>query len=320
MFAHEGTLFGSPEESEGLLPVEGPADEGVDRVVQWFARCSQRSNLEDRFSSVLRQSIDEVLDGQRTGRYRLEDLEKTEKTYLGTKVEIICRDEFDLQSGSKMDYRISEVDVDAKFSLSAKWMIPTEAMGHVCLLMSADDGRSKFKVGLIRISESVLTGGKNKDGKRGISASGRGSIRWIFEEGRLQENILLGLGEQQRQLIFAAPAGQRRVDQVFMHLQGRMIDRTTVQTAARQLDAPKRVRDARKRLASQGIVILGHQKESPRVASALNLPVPEKGSWVSVRLVPVDGRVGRPQVEVDGSWYMAAESNDPPSPAPEISY
>jgi len=39
----------------------------------------------------LRRALDEVIDGPRTGRYSVEQLEKTEKTYIGTKVEILIR-------------------------------------------------------------------------------------------------------------------------------------------------------------------------------------------------------------------------------------
>ena len=40
----------------------------------------------------LREALDEVIDTPRTGRFTLSQLEKTEKTYIGTKVEILVRD------------------------------------------------------------------------------------------------------------------------------------------------------------------------------------------------------------------------------------
>lgn len=321
MVTPDGMLFDGLEEhepSDSLPAIEGQEDEQLERVAAWFAR---QSSLENRFSSALRQSIDEVLDGRRTGRYDIGSLEKTEKTYLGTKVEIVCRDEFGFPRGSEMDYRISGVDVDAKFSLTGNWMIPTEAMKHICLVMAANDEKSSFKVGLVRITEEILTGGKNKDGKRQISSAGKKAITWICESGELRENILLGLTGEKRKLIFAEPAGQRRVDQLFRLAQGRVIDRNTVETVAKQLDAPKRVRDARHRLAKDGVVILGHQKDSPGVAASLGLPIPEKGSWVSVRLVPatVSPEQGA-QVCIDGSWYAVAKPHDPKWPAPTINY
>jgi Restriction endonuclease NaeI len=41
-----------------------------------------------RFAAALRRTIDMLLDGQHTGRYRWEELHKTEKTHAGTLVEI----------------------------------------------------------------------------------------------------------------------------------------------------------------------------------------------------------------------------------------
>ncbi len=289
----------------------------VERVAGWF---TDHPDLEERFSAVFRQSLDEVMDGQRTGRYDVNVLEKTEKTYLGTKVEIVCRAAFGLARGEKMDYRVSGVDVDAKFSLDGKWMIPREATGHLCLLMAANDRDSVFTVGLVRIREEILTQGGNQDHKRNISAAGRGAITWLFKQGKLRKNLLLGLDDATRNALENVSAGQNRVDQLFRQVHGRIIDRNAVVTAAKQLDAPKRVRDARHRLASEGVIILGHQSESPRIARALKLPVPEKGTWVAARVVPAPGVTDRPQVSIGDESYVVAEPGEPRHPAPSIRY
>ena len=41
-----------------------------------------------RTAQVLRDTFDQLYDGQRTGRYRVDQLHKTEKTHCGTLVEI----------------------------------------------------------------------------------------------------------------------------------------------------------------------------------------------------------------------------------------
>ena len=41
--------------------------------------------------TVLRRAYDEVIDTPRSGRFTISQTEKTEKTYLGTKVEILFR-------------------------------------------------------------------------------------------------------------------------------------------------------------------------------------------------------------------------------------
>ncbi|MFF4753118.1 NaeI family type II restriction endonuclease [Streptomyces sp. NPDC002514] len=317
----ENALF---DESNALTLGAGEAtphhvqDGDVDGVARWFGG---HTDLEGRFSSVFRQALDEVLDGQRTGRYDVDMLEKTEKTYLGTKVEIVCRAAFDLPLGDVMDYRVCGREVDAKFSLEGKWMIPREAMGHLCLLMAANDRESTFKVGLVRISEDILTRGGNQDGKRSISLLGRRRVKWLIRQGKLKSNLLLGLDQTIRTALEQAPVGQNRVDQLFRCVHGRIVDRNAVVTVAKQLDAPKRVRDARQRLASEGVIILGHQKESPRVAKALGLPIPDKGTWVATRLVPAPSPGdSRSQVWIGATPYVVARPDDERHPAPTIDY
>lgn len=104
-----------------------------------------------RFAAVLRDTIDQLLNGEATGRYAWEQLFKTEKTHAGTLVEINLQREFTFDDGADvgshgqhpMDYKILGVDVDCKFSQDfGGWMIPPEAMGHLCLLVWAEDRKS----------------------------------------------------------------------------------------------------------------------------------------------------------------------------------
>jgi Restriction endonuclease NaeI len=67
----------------------------------------------------------------------------------------------------RMDYTIAGHDIDAKFSLNGVWQIPTEAMEHLCLLMAADDARSAFQVGVVRITA----------GERGAGVTALRSVR-----------------------------------------------------------------------------------------------------------------------------------------------
>ena len=91
-------------------------DEGLERAVAWFRN---QARFEERFAAAIRQSFDEVFDGQRTGRYRIEQLGKAEKTYIGTKVEIVVQDEFGLQRGRRLDYLVDEQEVDSKWSMTS---------------------------------------------------------------------------------------------------------------------------------------------------------------------------------------------------------
>ncbi|MET9260102.1 NaeI family type II restriction endonuclease [Amycolatopsis sp. NPDC004079] len=293
-------------------------DPALQQVVDWFQKLP---GLQQHFGSILRQSIDEVLDGQRTGRYDIDLAEKTEKTYLGTKVEIITRAAFDLPRGANMDYAVAGHDVDSKFSMRGSWSIPTEAMGHMCLLTSANDRKRLFNVGLIRITPEVLNKGLNKDQKTTITAAARSRVVWLAQDATLPENLLLTLPDPLVRTIITSGSGQKRINQLLRSVQGRIIERNTAVTVARQADGLKRCRDARPQLAREGIVVLGHQNQSPIVARALGLPIPVKGTFLSVRLTPADALTSnRPTVTLPEGTYAVAQPDDPITPAPTIHY
>jgi hypothetical protein len=295
----------------------GPDDALLEQV-------AQRLRLLDpagvRTAEVIRETFDQLLDGQRTGRWDVQQLRKTEKTHMGTLVEINLHREFEFDDGRTMDYLIADVEVDCKFSLSQRgWQIPLEALGHVCLVVWADDELGLFSAGLIRIGDEVLRTGGNRDQKRTLNDTGVARISWLWREQPIPENLLLHLDSRTRNRILSATGarnGQRRVDELFRLVPGRLVSRTTVLTVGQQDDAPKRVRDSRIRLRDEGIVILGHQGDHPRIARELGLPVPKKGQWVGARLVVSERASPEPRVSIRGTEYRIAGPDDPAEPAP----
>jgi hypothetical protein len=238
----------------------------------------------EKFGTSIRQALDEVYDGQRTGRYEISQLAKVEKTYIGTKVEIVVQDAFGLERGGPhgMDYLVADEQVDCKWSMSkGKWMFPKEAVGELCLVIWADDQASVFSVGLVRAKVESLSGGANQDGKKYLSPTGLTTVTWLANEAPLPENLLLHISQDDRTAIFGPNSGQARVTELFRRIQGRIIRREVVLAVARQLDSPKRVRDARLRLEAEGVHILGHEDADQVMAASLDLPVPRKGEWVS---------------------------------------
>ncbi|MEV0262968.1 NaeI family type II restriction endonuclease [Streptomyces sp. NPDC050617] len=290
-------------------------DPGVVAVADWFQNVP---GFSEKFGEALRQSFDEVLDGQRTGRFDINDLEKTEKTYLGTKVEIVVRAAFDLSRGEKMDYSVAKHEVDSKFTVGTNWTIPGEAQGHICLLMMASDHTSSFRIGLLRIKDEYLNPGGNRDGKRSISKAGRAAVYWLVPNGKLPENILMSITETDRNAIFDSGSGQARTNELFRRVQKRLVNRNTVVTVAKQEDSPKRVRDARLHLRNEGIVILGHQSTHRSIARELGLPVPGRSYWVAARLTPIAPGSDRPSSSISGTHYAVAEPYESAVPAPAI--
>lgn len=107
-----------------------------------------------RTARVFRDTFDQLYDGQRTGRYRWDQLFKTEKTHFGTLIEINLRREFDdviddPDDKTPLDYQISGIDIDCKYSMTmGSWMIPREAVGHLLLVGQADDKLSEWNLGI----------------------------------------------------------------------------------------------------------------------------------------------------------------------------
>jgi hypothetical protein len=274
-----------------------------------------------RTGQVLRDTLDQLYDGQRTGRYRLEQLFKTEKTHCGTLVEINLQREFKFQDGTTLDYNIAAADVDCKYSQTlGGWMIPPEAQDHICLLVWADDAASHWSMGLVRTTPDCLNTGGNRDRKATLNQRGRAAIIWLFDHAPLPPNVLLQLDAQTVNRIMSKPSGQARINELFRSATGRIIGRGVVATVAQQPDYMKRVRangGARTALQPEGIIILGQYSSHAAVARSLGVPFPGPGDSVSVRLAPAAGP-SPGTAEIGGRFWKAAGPADQPVAAPEL--
>lgn len=276
-----------------------------------------------RFARVLRDTIDQLLNGEVTGRYDWKTLFKTEKTHAGTLVEINFQREFRFADGEAMDYRIAGIDVDCKYSQQfGGWMIPPEAVGHLCLLAWADDYKSLWSIGLVRIRDEWLNTGNNRDLKLTIKAEHRDKIQWLWRDEDLPENVLLHMGAADRDAVFAASSGQRRLNELFRRVQKRRIGRNVVRTVAQQKDYMKRVRGnggSRSALRAEGILIMGDYASHREIAGQLGLPLPGDGEFVSARVTLArPHHEDSPRVSLDGKQWVIAQPDDPVEPAPAL--
>ena len=283
----------------------------------------------DRVAAVLRDTLDQLYDGQHTGRWRFEQLHKTEKTHMGTLVEINLHREFNFADGNVTDYEIAGAEVDCKYSMNfGGWELPPEVMGHICLLITASDTNSSWSAGLLRIEESYLRARTNRDSKRQLTASSRANIHKLWpDHGRLQENIFLHLEPQLRARIFdargrrGAQNGQARTNELFRVVQRKIIRRAELATVAQQDDFMKRARGnggARTQLRAEGILVLGHQDNDPLVAAALGLAVPKKGELISARVVPARPERQDPVAIIEGQPWALAREGDPVVSGPVV--
>src|SRR5208337_863907 len=214
--------------------------------------------LKEELPALIRAAIDEVIDTPRTGRVHARELEKTEKTYIGTKVEILVRNFFRLPKGI-LDLTIDGLDVDVKNTLGETWMIPREAVGKPCILVASDEVKHTCFFGILVAHLDNLTAGLNQDQKRSVSAVGFANIHWILIDEPYPPSFWSALGEGKTHAIMRGKSGNERIEALFREAQGVPVHRDVVQAVAQQKDYMKRLRTnggARDTLALQGIAIL----------------------------------------------------------------
>ncbi len=283
----------------------------------------------DHVAEVLRDTLDQLYDGQHSGRWNYDQLHKTEKTHMGTLVEINLHRQFGFDDGDATDYRIAGIEVDCKYSMSyGGWELPPEVIDRICLVITANDMSNSWSAGLIRVKESYLRARSNRDSKRQLAAASRSHIRQLWPaHGRLAENLFLHLDAAIRDRIFRAQStrglqhGQAKTNELFRLVQQRIIRRAELATVAQQDDFMKRARGnggARTGLRSEGILVLGHQDDDPLVAAALGLPAPAKGEFISVRVVPAPAHSDGPVAVIDGQGWRIARPGDPVVIAPAV--
>lgn len=215
------------------------ADPAWERVVERLAELSGR-DPERMFGRAVRQSIDEVLDGPRTGRWDFLQLEKTEKTYVGTKVEIVVRTALGLDRGPRLDLEVDGQDLDTKWAMNSVWQIPREAVGELCLCIGGLDDVTRFQVGVVRCAEGHLNGGENRDRKRTLSVAGRGAMRYLVEPAMLPSNFVADMDPVIRAEVMGQETIQARVATLFRRVPYTAIPRGAVATVARTTGDPIR--------------------------------------------------------------------------------
>lgn len=317
-----------------MIPLEYPdgwsfdpvADELDTELVEVFRSFQAADPDGVRVGRMMRSTLDQLYDGQRTGRYSWAQLHKTERTHFGTLFEINLRREFDdvIDEGVKLDYRIAGHDVDCKFSQKmGGWMIPPEAVDQLLFVGYADDAAAEFAVGVVRAVREHLRPGANRDAKVGLNRTGNAAIRWLQRPGELPPNVLLECSPEVLAVIFDRRlSGQGRVNELFRRVVRRRIGRNTVATVAQQDDFMRRVREnggARTILQPEGYVILGGDYSLHReVAEQLGVPVPEPGELVSVRITESDNDAPNTFQMAGSIWRVADEGEMVSRPAPHV--
>ncbi|WP_157555805.1 NaeI family type II restriction endonuclease [Herbidospora yilanensis] len=308
-----------PELKMGKSPPSPGSPDDVERVVAAFTRMDLDGR---RVGRVLRGTVEQLLDGMHTGRYRWEQLMRSEKMVFRDLVHVSLAREFALAEGVDQDFRVDDVEFVLRVSASHGWMIGADDVGRVGVLLSFDHGKSLWSMGVTRFRRNFLSGSMNRDGKTRLSREGMESVRWLHLNAPLPANVLTMLRQDEVDAIFSLQSGQQRINDLFRRTQRIPVTRDVLATVAMQGDYMKRLRGnggARSALRSEGIVILGAGANHARIAAALLLPVLDRGEFLAVRLARHGARhSGVPSVELDGERWVVASDEDPAELAPLV--
>jgi hypothetical protein len=201
-----------------------------------YASAGGKEKFEEDIPALLRQAIDEVIDPARSKRFTLDEIESTEKTYLGTKIEILLRNALGFDFGAHMDLLIDGIDVDVKNTIGSAWTIPNEAVGHVCILISTNETKAVCSFGLIVIRAEILNTGRNRDQKTTIKKAQLTNAHWLLRDAPYPPNFWLGLDAEYRRAIVSPRGGTDRVAMLFRLYQKRPISRKLIVALAQQDD------------------------------------------------------------------------------------
>jgi Restriction endonuclease NaeI len=259
----------------------------ISEIEAEILRCSGGlRRLAQFFTQMLRDEIDKLIDTPNTDRRSYSDLEKVEKTYIGTRVEIRLRKFWGFPKG-RLDLRIGHHDADVKHTMESGWMIPREAVGMPCVLSAADEDRCLCFLGLAVARRNYLTSGANQDGKVSFAAAAWPNIHWLIRNEAYPRNFWQTLPLETVGRIFEGRSGTDRLVQLFLAVQGRVIPRSVIADTAQQLDPMKRLRangGARDRLRADGVLVLSGDYDRGHIAK-FGLPNCAKGDVVAFKPV-----------------------------------
>jgi len=251
--------------------------------------------LHSTMGQIVRACIDRVIQTPKSGRRFYTDLQNSEKTYIGTAVEVDLRSALGLKHGPTMDLEISGYDVDVKFTHDASWMIPPEARNKALLLITVNDRTAIFSFGLFIAKDAYLNLGMNRDAKTTIKAEHRANIFWLAKDAPYPKNFWLTVTPEVIKKVSSGRDGNTRMITLFREVQDRPIARNVIGDVAMQVDPTRRIRADKRRgtrnvLELDGIYVFSGN--SP-LLQELALPATGRSEWIAHKMKDSEKRVFR---------------------------
>lgn len=274
-----------------------------------------------RCGHAIRQALDQTYDGRRTGRWDWTQLTKAEASNIGSLIEVWLQRALNLNDGITTSVQVAGHDVACTWSERIDgWTLEHPVLGQPelpHLVTWANEETSRFSLGILRPGPESRGIPSMDRGRPRLTPTGIDQILWVFDGYELPTNVLVRHPEAAMTAICQS-SGQSAVNMLFRLLQGELVQQSAVETVAQQVDPSKRIRDARKHLRKEGIVILGHYHPHPEIASSLGLPSPRAGTFVSHRLAPMEAGAMGSGAEIGGRRWRLAGPGDPVTVAPAL--
>lgn len=300
------------------VPPTPTQDPEVHHIRKWIEAADPEGV---RCGRAIRQALDQTYDGRRTGRWDLTQLTKTETVHIGSLIEVWLQRVFDLCDGVNTSLQVAGYDVACTWSERVDgWTLDRAYLGERAvpsIVVWANEETARFSLGVVRPGPESQGMASTDRGRPRLSQFGIDQILWVFDGAPLPANILMKHPERAMEAVLQ-PSGQAAVNTLFRRLQGELVQHSAVETVAQQIDSSKRVRDARKDLKNEGIVILGPFHPQPEIATALGLPLPQPGTFVSHRLAPMKAGEFGIGAEIGGRRWRLATPSDPVTMAPTL--
>lgn len=212
-------------------------DPAVAEVVAYLLDATEQSPG-DFFARVLREAIDQVIDGPRTGRWAFEQLEDAEKAYVEVKVGIHVRSGLELEPGAAVGVEIAGHDVVIMCAADSAWEVPDEAVGQVCLCLGGVRDLDAFSVGVVRARSDLLEDGAERGGRRAFSAAGRVAITTVVDDHPIPAGFIAAMDPFVRNDISSRPTVRDRVITLAQAMPYVPVPRDAIRTLARTVGDP----------------------------------------------------------------------------------
>lgn len=169
-------------------------------LVDWFEDEDEGC---DHFAWVLRESLDEILDSWRTGRWCYQQLRKAEKRAVGERMAVNLTHEYSISDGDELHWSIDGIEANCMFSVDfGGWEIPMEmylcddhgelsgTADHMALLVWMNDEDAQWAAGVVQVRDDLLgfladDSGQprrqyGRNNRRQLSDDGISNVHWLW--------------------------------------------------------------------------------------------------------------------------------------------